>query len=362
MSKSILDLEETREKRDITFEKSIKNLQNEFTTLISSDCYYFTQEICDQIKNINHALNNIKLDHEFQVGSKQWAKQFDSEKLKQNEKAVSDLIRKGHDLTGQFKMYLRKDLVQTKEENQLRELHSWARDNLLEYFRAIHPHAVSSHSRLDNLAHHLGVTDRYVGYRNNLTRGAGNVFDTHLTWADRKLSGLKTAGQLTPDWKRWTHAFRHYGPSATNAHIIQSTACDNVQRSNSMYGNQKTLGYLESGKRQQLSEFKRPSTTPVTSRSCANFYHQNQSQDSESIARKAGINPYFPGSSEYMDRYKKQEGFQYSPFIINPQPDFTLQGRPLTYLEPDSLCSEYNVRYAWPDASKIEKFPWLRYS
>jgi hypothetical protein len=49
------------------------------------------------------------------------------------------------------------------------------------------------------MAHHLGVTDRYVSYRNNLTR----FENVHNIWADRKLPRTST-----PDWKDWTHAFQ----------------------------------------------------------------------------------------------------------------------------------------------------------
>ncbi len=52
------------------------------------------------------------------------------------------------------------------------------------------------------MAHHLGVTDRYVGYRNNLTRYGNQPVNVHTIWADRKLP-LASA----PDWKHWTRAF-----------------------------------------------------------------------------------------------------------------------------------------------------------
>ena len=61
--------------------------------------------------------------------------------------------------------------------------------------------------------------------------------------------------------------------------------------------------------------------------------------------RKAGINLTFPGQTEFMDRYKKPDDLPYSPFQINPQPDFTLPGRPLARLVPDSFQSEYTRRY-----------------
>lgn len=61
--------------------------------------------------------------------------------------------------------------------------------------------------------------------------------------------------------------------------------------------------------------------------------------------RKAGINVVFPGPTEFMDRYTKPTDLPHSPYQINPQPDFTLPGRPLARLVPDSFQSEYTRRY-----------------
>jgi hypothetical protein len=66
-------------------EKDIKNLQLNFTQIFTSDSHYYTQELINHIKHINNALDNIKLDYEFQRGSKNWAKQFGSSEIKLNE-------------------------------------------------------------------------------------------------------------------------------------------------------------------------------------------------------------------------------------------------------------------------------------
>jgi hypothetical protein len=68
-----------------TLEKDIKSLQSGFTQIITSGSHYYTQELLNHIKYINNALDNIKLDYEFQRGSKNWAKQFDSNDMKLNE-------------------------------------------------------------------------------------------------------------------------------------------------------------------------------------------------------------------------------------------------------------------------------------
>ena len=54
------------------------------------------------------------------------------------------------------------------------------------------------------MAHHLGVTDRFVGYRNNLTRYGNQPVNIHTIWADRKLPSTSS----TPNWKTYTHAFQ----------------------------------------------------------------------------------------------------------------------------------------------------------
>jgi hypothetical protein len=87
-------------------------------------------------------------------------------------------------------------------------------------------------------------------------------------------------------------------------------------------------------------ETKRPTTTP-NFRSRSLVYES----DLDKEARKAGINLQFPGKTEFMSRYKKPEELPISPFIINPQPDFTLPGRPLARVVPDSFNSEYTRRY-----------------
>lgn len=67
-----------------TLENEIKTLQQNFNHILTSGVHYHTQEITHHIKHINNALDNIKLDYEFQRGSKQWAKQFDANEKQMN--------------------------------------------------------------------------------------------------------------------------------------------------------------------------------------------------------------------------------------------------------------------------------------
>ena len=66
-------------------ERDIKSLQSNFSEILTSGHHYYTQELASHIKHINNALDNIKLDHEFQRGSKNWTKQFDRNEIQSNE-------------------------------------------------------------------------------------------------------------------------------------------------------------------------------------------------------------------------------------------------------------------------------------
>lgn len=123
---------------------------------------------------------------------------------------VQQIVAKGQNLTRELNTCLHTTTVQNKEENQLRELHSWACDSLMNYLQNLQPFASGSYARLDNIAHHLGVTDRYIGYRHNLSRSGNQPLNVHTVWADRKLPRVTTAGQQgsTPDWKNWVHGYR----------------------------------------------------------------------------------------------------------------------------------------------------------
>ena len=66
-------------------ERDIKSLQSNFNEILTSGHHYYTQELATHIKHINNALDNIKLDYEFQRGSKNWTKQFDQNEIQSNE-------------------------------------------------------------------------------------------------------------------------------------------------------------------------------------------------------------------------------------------------------------------------------------
>lgn len=77
-------------------EQSIKSLQLKFNEIITSGHHYHTNELDNHIKHINDALDNIKLDYEFQQESKSWAKQFDRNELNANRNSTMNIFSKGN--------------------------------------------------------------------------------------------------------------------------------------------------------------------------------------------------------------------------------------------------------------------------
>ncbi|CAF1211498.1 unnamed protein product [Rotaria sordida] len=312
-----------------TLGKDIKNLQLNFSQILTSDCYYNTSEIINHIKHINNALDNIKLDYELQYGSKNSAK-----KLETNKMDIKQLISKGNDLSQQLNTRLHTVTIKNKEHNQIREIHNWACNSLLEYLQSLHPYASGSYARLDNLAHDLGVTDRYVGYRNNLTRNGNQPINVHTIWADRKLPQSSI-----PDWKDWIHSFRHNNLSITTSEQLSNN-------------NQK---FLDSIGTTQPTEIQHLNTRKnITSQS---FVYAN---DHNTHLSKAGMDINYPGKTESAVRFVKPAKPSYSPSLPIAQPDYTLTGRPLAHLAPESPPTEYVQSYIYPDASKVERYPWLR--
>lgn len=80
-----------------------------------------------------------------------------------------------------------------------------------------------------------------------------------------------------------------------------------------------------------------------------------------SVQEQVGINTVFPGTTEYTDRYRAPRRDDRDPdYIINPSPNFNIDGRVLATPAYCRNTTEYRTRYEWPDGNKITKYPWLR--
>lgn len=60
------------------------------------------------------------------------------------------------------------------------------------------PFTTGAADRIKQFGDHIGVTDRYTGYRNNLTRGSRDPFKMGSSWMDSDIRG----GQLRSSFQR----------------------------------------------------------------------------------------------------------------------------------------------------------------
>ena len=56
-------------------------------------------------------------------------------------------------------------------------------------FQEMGPFTHGAADRIKQFGDHIGVTDRYTGYRNNLTRGTREPFKLGTSWMDKTTQG-----------------------------------------------------------------------------------------------------------------------------------------------------------------------------
>lgn len=308
-----------------SFNMTSGGLRSDLNDVKSSGQYYVTHDLGREMDRIGNGVNHMKLDSDFINSSREWGQRFDVEALNREKAESAGKISEGSAFMGQYKSNFNVPKVRTLQENQVREMHEWAGQNLKGVKNELHPYAKSAQGRINQFCDYIGVTDRYTGYRHNLTRGSRDPTKLGMAWLnpatnnpyERSLhSGERSSGQVylpasLPKRRMDKHNARL---SVDNLNPNQS----NVLRSR---------------------------TAPVA----------------KSIQERCGINTTFPGITEYMKRYNQRATFDdNTDFRINPTPDFSIYGRPTAKIEWSPNPTEYQTRYEWPQCSKIVKKPWLR--
>ncbi|KAF6037915.1 hypothetical protein EB796_003764 [Bugula neritina] len=300
---------------------------------VRSGQYYVTHELNREMSGINNGVNHMKLDSDFLTSSKQWGHRFNTEDLNKEKAEAASKIANGSSFVGQYKGNFGIPKVQTLQENQVREMHQWAGDNLGSIKRPInpelndlHPYAKSAQGRIDQFCDYIGVTDRYTGYRHNLTRGSRDPTKLGMAWLD---------------------------PSQRNSYSTPQ-----------QYNGEKPPGKVflpASLPRRRLDEYNTHLSIDNMNPLQATKMRSHTAPPTKSIQERCGINTTFPGITEYMKRYnQKRAPEKLTHFNINPTPDFSYYGRPTAAVTYTPNHTEYQTRFEWPECRKIVKKPWLR--
>lgn len=302
-----------------TLEGASTAVKQNIADLSSSGNYYVTPEICRELRHIDAGANHIRLDHDLLTNVPAWHKEANPSTVSVHRQGATKAFQVATETLLDLKQRMQRDRYHGQQDNEGREDHHSTIQDLKDVETDMRPYAHDSVVRLKQYCDRVGVTDRYTGYRNNLNRGNRNPIELAFSWLDPK----------------------YRQPNATNIKLrMQSDKIHHRTECGEIYGDR-----LE----------------PESARGVSSKCRMNPCIKPLSIEEQCGINMTFPGTTEYIDRYvaPRRDG-PTADYVINPTPDYRINGRPMA--RQRFLCteSEYERRYQWPDGERIMKFPWLR--
>ncbi|XP_067674576.1 uncharacterized protein [Haliotis asinina] len=354
---------------------SVQTAKRDIGDILQSGKYYCNEEIARELTAVSNGLNHLNLDDKFLSTSKEWQ----GRKGPMASTAAPDAASVVGRLSGvlqNYKHQMEGSRITEKQENEIREMHQWAVTNLRNSQKDMMPYTLAATDRIRQFGDHIGVTDRFTGYRNNLTRTAREPDPT--MWANRPAGlsrshttigapsmeqklrmGEQTAqpygvmGKKVTFGSEWPASYTVrgyrtidslYPRSTTNTikgNLRPSTVMADVKSMNALNARLAETGF-PSPRAQSATLMSKPPSTM-------------------SVQEQAGINTQFPGRTEYVSQYTRPPmDLPTSHFTINPKPDLSIYGRPLGVKQYYPSSTEYQTRYMWPDGSRIVKFPWLR--
>ena len=314
---------------------AINSVKREVGDVLSSGNYYVTPELQRELSSIQNGLDHLNLDSNILNSSTGWRKSLSASAAGHSNGGLQQALGHAAGVISGVKNKLDKKNVSQMQENQIREAHHQAMQDLINLKEGIQPYSARAHCRVNQFSDHIGVSDRYTGYRSNLTRGSRDPFKLDSYWM-RELNKQRVKfddtginrGLKAPQRSTYSQYQTSQRAAALNKSSIESTV---AQSQPAVY---------------------RPHTVPTM---------MSRPLPTKSIQEACGINTTYPGRTEYMTRYKRPTlNKATSDFIINPIPDYLIYGRPIAKMVYEPGSTEYQNRYEWPDGRKIIKLPWLR--
>ncbi|KAL8606782.1 hypothetical protein ACOMHN_049611 [Nucella lapillus] len=370
---------------------TINTVESDIEDISKSGSYYCTEEIARELNAIRNGLEHLRLDSTL-LASDEWQESFNPRDSASFLSGATSLLDRASARLFDYKNQLKAVPMGEKQENEVREMHQWAMTTLQTIQRDLEPYTYGATDRIRQFGDHIGVTDRYTGYRSNLTRGPNQSSTLETHWMDKGAkTGFMNPAPNSTSWNRQSNSQR---PHLLTSHW-ESVPPDNIGslRSQVRFSNDRAPMTIFRGYRTIDSLYPRSNTftapgiraggAPNPSEHVENLRFLNgmnavlasqvakngtttpPGQDKETghhimtVQEKAGINTVFPGRTEYMQRYTPPMNVQrISDFLINPRPDMQIHGRPLGKAHYDPTYTEYQNRYDWPDGKKISTHPW----
>ncbi|KAL5009507.1 hypothetical protein ScPMuIL_011812 [Solemya velum] len=341
----------------------VETVKRDIEDVLHTDEYYYTPEIVSELNNLNNGLEHLKLDKRITNTSADWDRKFNPRETDAATRTVASILDKTSSAMLEYKRAMLKRSIASKQENEVREIHHWAVQTLRQLQKELFPFTYGAADRIRQFSDHVGVTDRFTGYRHNLTRTSreAEMVQSRNGLMDSCLERSKT----------WA-----YNPTPQEDHgamgsRIKFGSAYPYYRDTKGY---QTVDSVYPKTRTSLSEKPLPFSQKLETLKAMNDMNASQSGGSNmgymdmsrgphlaSVQEQAGINTTYPGITEYKKRYTRPPmDIPTSHFTINPTPDLMLNERPLGLESFESSFTEYQTRYEWPDGNKIERHPWLR--
>jgi len=299
-------------------------LKRDVHEVLGSGQYHVTPEVGRQLRKLDRAADHIRLDQELLGSSRDWAHKFTQGSLRSQQDGAARALDAANASLFDVKNTLGARRVEGLRDNEVRESHQLAKQSLQRAEGTVGPFAGTSTDRIKQFCDHIGVTDRYTGYRHNLSRGSRDPVRLGYSWLDQQNKNAYN-NTLNVGWK----------PSMATSQPAGTAQPRHVSAPAAMVALSHDVGSV-----------KRP--PPLSHQRC--------------IQEQCGITMTFPGRTEYYDRYQRPRPLvQATPdYKVNPTPDFSIFGRPNARAEVLRHGTEYQSRYEWPDAAKIDIHPWIR--
>lgn len=317
------ELDTSRFVSDPAFLATSGRMKSDVQDVMFSGNYPVTPAVCRELKHIENGVDLIKLDQHFKESCQSWGNKFDPQTTLNDRQARTGVLGRTGNALSDFKTQMTAPRAHAQSDKQHGSIQT-----LRSIQEEMAPHAYQSVEHLRQFCDHMGVTDRYTGYRSNLSRGSRDPVRLGFSWLDDQNKNK------TVTWKPSYSACGRQTPANSQA-IRQAASAPPA-----------TTGYQYNCDMRDCN---------VVCKGDPHF------RPNRSIQEQCGINMTFPGHTEYTQRYSKPITAQSTPdYLINPRPEFSVYGRPLARILYEKSNTEYQTRYEWPDGSKITKLPWLR--
>ncbi|KAJ8305031.1 hypothetical protein KUTeg_017418, partial [Tegillarca granosa] len=147
--------------------------------------FYCTNEIARELSSINNALEHLKLDRTFLNTSPEWRTGAHERTGINGNNNAAEILQNLSQHLHEYKAKMGVKNMEDRQENEIREYHQWTLQNLRGLQKTLEPYTQAAESRIQQFGDFVGVTDRYTGYRHNLTRGSRDPFRMDTQWMDR---------------------------------------------------------------------------------------------------------------------------------------------------------------------------------